>query len=143
MSEAAEFVSIEENELVSLRRIIKQLPEVKQRYHDRRGEELKQLQLISTFNGRKRFQESTVEPTNARLEILSPVQTSLPDLISTTEVALTLAKERLIIIHDDQKKREADSLESWLHHVVPASDSYAHIVSRFKKAVANYLDSPN
>ncbi|KAI0174946.1 hypothetical protein BJ166DRAFT_513250 [Pestalotiopsis sp. NC0098] len=135
-SEAADFVTIKENELVSLRRIGKQLPEVKERCHDQLSECLEQLQVTDTSDEKRRLQESTVEVTKARFRVLKSMEGNLPELVNSTEVVLNMAKGMLINLLGDQRKRETENFGSWLHHVIPASDSYTHIVSRFEAADA-------
>lgn len=134
--EAADFASIKQKELISLRRIAKQLPKVKDRCHDQLGEDLKQLQLMKTIDEKKQFQEGTIEMRKARFRILKTVQDNLPGLIRDTVVVSTLVEKLLAVFHDDQNKREVKNLKSWLHHVVPASDLYDQIFSRLQAAEA-------
>lgn len=134
--EAADFASIKQKELISLRRIVKQLPKVKDRCHDQLGEDLRQLQLMKTIDEKKQFQEGTIEMRKARFRILKTVQDNLPGLIRDTVVVSNLMKKLLAVFHNDQNKREVKNLKSWLHHVIPASDLYDQIFSRLETAEA-------
>lgn len=129
-SEAVDFISIKKNELVSLQRLNKQLPEFEKGLSHRLEEVSRRLQFFGASAEKRKLQEGVMERNKALLRDINTVQDMLPDLIGGTKVVLALAKQKLVIAHDDLRKRELNNLAIWIKHVIPGSESFNHIVSR-------------
>lgn len=148
--EMEEFARIKEREIAYLRRQVAKVHVTKVQCHDHMGELLRRQLLLPKHSADwKQMQEKEIKPAKEKFRILQAAIKILPDTINTAEECHRSVLQKLQLWRQEKKaeqerldleakrdklRKKMESYNAWKCHVVPASDTFAQLHSKYEMA---------
>ncbi|KAI0469464.1 hypothetical protein F4859DRAFT_486744 [Xylaria cf. heliscus] len=136
--EKSEFLQVKENELVWLRRLTKKLSGVTQQCHDELLGLLEEQR--STTKGSAQWdslQVRFIDPRKNWYRVLISASKVLPMLMTESEELISSLRTELREANEMKEKRRILNHKEWIHHLIPASETYNQLFGTLK-----YSESP-